>query len=152
MNAPNSEGATGAAPFIHSMLAVARLTRGLTPALLPVHALAAGGPAAVRGRLAAGAVTAFAAMLAVLLVLAVALMLALVLAVILVLLVLLVLGRACRLGGSGGRDRKRERGNDDLHVEISWRKTGCRSSQESRGGGGSDPGAVPAKTGRSPAL
>jgi hypothetical protein len=109
------------------MLAVARLRRGLTSALLPMHALAAGGPAAVRGRLAAGAVTAFAAILAMLLVLAVSLMLALVLAVILVLqvlLVLLVLGGGRRLGGSRGRDRKRERGNDDLHFEISWRKTG----------------------------
>jgi len=119
------------------MLAVARLRLGLAPALLAVHALAAGRTGAVRSGLAARAVMAFALMLAML---AMALVLALLMLLMLLLAVLLVLVMACRLRGGGGGDRERERGNDDLHFKSPEKKV--RFSQARRGGGGSDPGAV----------
>ena len=58
-----------------------------------------------------------------------------------------VLGLARRLSGGGGCDRKRERGNEDLHVVSPENMMCAIVSQASRGGGGSDPGAVPAKKG-----
>ena len=98
------------------MLAVARLRRGLAPALLAVHPLTAGRPGAVRSRLAARTVMARTLVLAVLTLLALAVLVLLVLAL-LVLRMLLVLAMVRRLRGGGGRDRERERGNDDLHFK-----------------------------------
>ncbi len=98
------------------MLAVARLRRGLAPALLAVHPLAAGWTGAVRGGRAARAVMGRTLVLAVL---GMALVLALLMLLVLMLALLLMLAMVRRLRGGGGRDRKRERGNDDLHLQIS---------------------------------
>jgi hypothetical protein len=80
-------------------------------AALLVHPLAAGRPAAVGRGPAAGAVVPLPAFaLAVLAVALLALML---------LPVLRVIRLSRGLRGGGGRDRERERGNDDLHDRIS---------------------------------
>lgn len=110
------------------MIAVAALRLGALLPALPVHALAAGGPLAVRPRRAAGTALTAAAMLA--LTLAVAPMLGLAgltvtlvlptLAVTLVLAVLAVaLRRRLLLRGGGGGDGDGKSRNDVLHDENS---------------------------------